>query len=114
MDAGSPMPASTRASASASTDLAWIFAHYGIRPASNSAGQINGWKEIKPTMPRVLGTFEDDFEQVANGWVAAGGVSRLEKRDQDLQANFSKRQGNISRNVNWNLTDPQLHLHCGV
>ena len=105
--AGSPMPASTRASASAATDLAWIFAHYGIRPASNSAGQINDWKEIKPTTPTVLGTFEDDFEQITNGWVAAGGVSRLEKRDQDLQATISKRQGTISRNVSWNLADPR-------
>lgn len=57
-------------------------------------------------MPRVLGTFEDDFEQIANGWVAAGGISHLEKRDQDLQVTFAKRQGNISRNVDWDLTDP--------
>ena len=61
VDGGSPMPVSTRANASASTDLAWIFAHYGIRPASNSACLIDGWKEIKPVAPRLVGTFEDDF-----------------------------------------------------
>jgi Right handed beta helix region/CotH kinase protein len=107
VDGGSPMPVSTRANASAPTDLAWIFAHYGIHPASNSAGQIDGWKEIKPVAPRLVGTFEDDFGELANGWVAAGSVSRLEKRDQDLQATFSKRQGQISRKVDWDLTDPR-------
>jgi Right handed beta helix region/CotH kinase protein len=107
VDGGRPMPVSTRASASVPTDLAWIFAHYGIRPASNSAGQIDSWKQIKPVSPRLLGTFEDDFGELANGWVAAGSVSRLEKRDQDLQATFSKRQGQITRSVDWNLTDPR-------
>ena len=56
--------------------------------------------------PKVLGTFEDDFEETADGWLEAGGVSRLEKRDNDLQATFFRRQGYISRNVDWDLTDP--------
>ena len=114
VDGSSPMPVSTRASVSAPTDLAWIFAHYGIRPASNSAGLIDGWKEIKPVAPRLVGTFEDDFGELANGWVAAGTVSRLEKRDQDLQATFSKAaRSNISTR-GLESYRPSLHLCGGI
>jgi Right handed beta helix region/CotH kinase protein len=104
-NATGPMPVSMRTARTASTDSAWIFAQYGIRPASDSAGQINGWKEIKPVVPKVLGTFEDDFEETTDGWRGFGGVSRLEKRDYDLQATFFRSQGYISRNVDWDLTD---------
>lgn len=107
-NASGPMAISTKTAPSASTDSAWIFAHYGIRPTSNSTGQINGWKEeITSAAPKVLGTFEDDFDQVADGWVASEDILRLEKRDQDLQATFPRRQGQISRSVEWDLTDPR-------
>ncbi|HEY7320981.1 MAG TPA: right-handed parallel beta-helix repeat-containing protein [Candidatus Binatia bacterium] len=105
--AGNPIPVSSTAGASVPTDLAWIFAHYGIRPTSDTSGAINGWKQIEPTTPRVFGTFDDDFEQISDGWVGVGGVSRLEKRDQNLQAAFSKRPGSISLKVNWNLAAPR-------
>ncbi|MGH7770295.1 MAG: right-handed parallel beta-helix repeat-containing protein [Candidatus Binatia bacterium] len=102
-----PAPAGARTTPSSSADSAWVLAHYGIRATSNTAGRIDGWTPIKPIAPKVLVTFEDDFEQVADGWVGGGGVSRLEKRDQDFQVAFSKRKGHISRNVDWNLTDPR-------
>jgi hypothetical protein len=104
-NATGPMPVSMRTAPSASTDSAWIFVQYGIRPASNSASLVNGWKEITPVAPKALGTFEDDFKETADGWLGVEGVSRLEKRDYDLQATFSRR-AYISRNVDWDLTDP--------
>ena len=95
--AGNPMTA----------EAAWVFAHYGIRPASiTSAGQIDGWTAIAPQAPQVLGTFVDDFAQVADGWVASGGVASLEKRNQDLQATFARSRGQFSLNMDWNLMDP--------
>jgi hypothetical protein len=91
---------------SGSADVAWVFAHYGILPRSNSAGQISDWTALEPVAPKVMANFKDDLEGIADGWVAAGGVSRLEKRDQDLQVTFSKIRGHIIRKVDWNLTDP--------
>ena len=93
------------AGSSGSTDAAWVFAHYGIRPRSNASGQIAEWTTVKPTTPKVLGTFKDDFEEVADGWIAHGGVARLEKRDQDLHVAFSTRTGHVSRNLDWDLSD---------
>ena len=61
---------------------------------------------IKPILPRVSATFEDNFEPIADGWVATGAVSRLEKRDKDLQTTLSKGRGHIARNVDWDLTNP--------
>jgi parallel beta-helix repeat protein len=101
-----PMAVSAKAGPSAPTETAWILAHYGIRTASNAVGQIDSWMAVKSSAPRVLSTFEDNFEATTDGWAGVGGVSRLEKRDQDLQATLSRRQGHISRNVDWNLTDP--------
>jgi parallel beta-helix repeat protein len=101
-----PMPVSAKAGSSAPTEAAWILAHHGIRTASNAVGQIDSWMAVDPSVPKVLSTFEDNFEAATDGWAGAGGVSRLEKRDQDLQATLSRRRGHISRNVDWNLTDP--------
>jgi hypothetical protein len=101
-----PVLVNARVGSPVSTESVWILAQHGVRADSNTAGQIDGWTSIKPTAPRVLGTFEDNFELITDGWVAAGAVSRLEKRDKDLQATLSKGQGQIARNVDWDLTNP--------
>jgi hypothetical protein len=90
---------------SPAADSAWILAQYGVRAAAKTAGQSDAWTTIKAAAPRVVGSFQDDFEQIADGWVGSGGVSRLGKRDQDLQATFLKSRGHISRTVDWDLTD---------
>jgi parallel beta-helix repeat protein len=99
-----PVGSSSRFAESA--DSAWVFAHFGIRPGGNSAGQVRSWTAVKPTAPRVLATFKDDFEEIADGWIKHANVSRLEKRNQDLQASISSSQGYISRKIDWDLTKP--------
>ncbi|MDH3444200.1 MAG: right-handed parallel beta-helix repeat-containing protein [Deltaproteobacteria bacterium] len=107
VDGKGPILVGTRAAPSPLTENEWIFAHFGIRPNSTSLGQIHGWNKVEPIAPKVFGTFQDNFEQMTNGWFGGGGVSRMEKRDHDLQVTFSRRPGHITRNVDWNLTDPK-------
>jgi parallel beta-helix repeat protein len=99
----------TGADTPASTESAWVFAHFGIRPTSiNSNDQIDSWTGVEPIAPKVLGKFADNFEDTADGWRGVGGVSHLEKRNHDLQATFSQSRGQFSLNVDWNLTDPKF------
>lgn len=90
--------------------LAWVFAHYGIRPGPiTSAGRIDQWSAVAPQAPLAQGTFIDDFAEVADGWVASGGVSSLEKRNGDLRATLVRSPGQFSLNVKWDLNDPKFN-----
>lgn len=89
-------------------DINWIFAHYGVRPTSNTVGLLDSWMSVETIPPREWISFDDDFNEIADGWVASGGVTGLEKRDQNLVVSFDRKLGQISRGVNWNLTAPEF------
>jgi parallel beta-helix repeat protein len=105
--AGGQTPVTPGAGSHVSTDAVWVFAHYGLRARSNAPGQIDAWTVTNPILPRVSAAFKDDFEETADGWIGHRGVSRLEKRDQDLHVAFTTREGHVSRQIDWNLMDPR-------
>lgn len=100
-----PPPADVSAG---SGELAWIFAHYGIRPGPlNGSGQVDSWTRVEPIRPRVFGKFADNFAGATDGWVGGGGLFQLEKRNHDLQATIRRGRGQFYLNVDWDLSDPK-------
>ena len=60
-----------------------------------------------PVTPDTTG-FREDFESVSDGWVATGGVERLEKRRDNLVLEMHNLEAVITRRIDWNVTRPSV------
>ncbi|MCC6927918.1 MAG: right-handed parallel beta-helix repeat-containing protein [Gemmatimonadaceae bacterium] len=86
------------------SDLAWLYRMEGIAvPPGASPGLVAGWREVAPTSPVDVQSFTDDFADVSGGWVASGGMTRLEKRRDALVLEVSRHAGRAARAVRWSL-----------
>lgn len=85
-------------------DLSWLYEWKGIAaPAAAAPGLLPNWSRVTPLRLLDQQAFDDDFGSVADGWVAAGGVNRLEKRRSALVIGVQREAGSASRGVRWNL-----------
>ncbi len=85
-------------------DLGWLYQLTGVVPPSTPvAGLMGQWTATQPAPLIDEQHFEDDFGAVADGWTAAGGVDRLEKRRDALVIGVERAAGTASRAVRWTL-----------
>ena len=84
-------------------DATWALAPYGIRAFTAAAGLVPAWERMEPVAPLATAEFRDDFQSVADGWMAQGRVVRLEKRRQSLIASLEPGWGGMALPVSWDL-----------
>ncbi len=84
--------------------LGWLYAAYGIRPTGPvGAGRLATWHAVPPVPALFEARFTDDFGPVSDGWVASGGLFRLEKRRDALILEATRYPGAAARRVDWDL-----------
>jgi parallel beta-helix repeat protein len=85
-----------------------LLAGRGIVVSASQPGvpAASSWSLVAPRPAATEQRFAEDFESLSDGWDRHGGVTRLEKRDQDLVAAWTHEQGYLDRDVSWSLTAP--------
>jgi hypothetical protein len=84
-------------------DLGWLYSRWGVRPVATGPGRPSAWSSIPAAPPLAEYRFVDDFGPTTDGWVAAGGTTRLEKRRDALRMHVESNPGDASRTVDWSL-----------
>jgi len=84
----------------------WLYAQVGIRPSRPAIGPLEAWDSVPPARLIERQRFEDDFQDIAGGWVPGGGTTRLEKRRDALLMLAERSRGTAERVVRWDLPGP--------
>jgi hypothetical protein len=102
---GEPIPPS---SAPADGDENWVYARFGIAGGTGSPGVLEEWRALPPLEPLVTFRFPETPLHGAEGWSKIGGITRLERWQNDLLAAVRRRPGTIARLLKLDLSDPDF------
>ena len=82
-------------------DLTWLYRRWGVWPVASGPGRPSSWTSIPTVPPLAEYRFVDDFGPTSDGWVPAGGTTRLEKRRDALRMHVESKPGSALRSVDW-------------
>ncbi len=90
-----------RGAAAEHSNLAWLYALYGLPASADTAVLVPGVTPGTPVTPLAGQVFQDDFGAYADGWERSPAVQRLYKRRDALIAGVESRPGTITLPVDW-------------
>jgi parallel beta-helix repeat protein len=86
-----------------SAELDWLYRAQGVATPPAAPGRLAQWAEAAAVAPVQELRFVDDFGPVSDGWIASGGITRLDKRRDVLRLHVERERGSAAKVVDWNL-----------
>lgn len=102
---GEPVPPSSALSAGVDT---WMYARFGIEGGKGIPGLLEEWSARPPLDPIVSLRFPETPLRDAEGWLKTGGITRLERWQDDLLAAVRRQEGTIAYPLELDLSDPDF------
>jgi hypothetical protein len=86
-------------------DVGWIYERFGIETDSSRPGVLEGWSPGPPVEPLLSLRFRESPVLGTYEWSHAGGITRLERWQDDLLIAVRRRTGSAARPLELDLSD---------
>ncbi|MEP6572352.1 MAG: right-handed parallel beta-helix repeat-containing protein [Gemmatimonadota bacterium] len=92
--------------------IRWLYRWQGVQVDTLHAGVVHSWSPVTPRPPLVTQEFEEDLQSYADGWIAYGAATHLEKRNRnltavlrpwDMNSQIEFPEGVLAKQIDWDL-----------